>query len=101
MENAGLQASIEVVAVAAKSGARRVTGRGQVIEDAVESTIAQWENAILSGRAIENLPAWAHRVGMHEARRLGRLASSALVDDRAIEHVPAPEAQDQGGCNAA
>lgn len=94
MEGREMQASIEIVTAAAKSGARSVTSQRQVIEDAAESTVSQWENALLFGRIIEKPTAWAYRVGVNEAHRHGRRTSSALVDDRVIEHARAPEVRD-------
>jgi DNA-directed RNA polymerase subunit N (RpoN/RPB10) len=60
----------------AEAGARTVTWRRQVVADAGDAAVQQWENAVLAGRCLANAEAWAYRVGANAARTL--LAGPAI-----------------------
>ncbi len=57
MEN--LSSALHLVEAAAKRGAMHLTRNHQIVSDAVDDTVRQWEQAILSGKTIQSLAAWA------------------------------------------
>jgi len=61
---------VEEIRRCALRGARSVTSRRQVVEDACDVAVQQWENAVLSRKAVEDWCAWVFRVGANAARRL-------------------------------
>lgn len=58
-----------VVRRAALRGARSVSNRRQVVEDAVLRTVERWEEAVLKGKQLPGLSAWCFRVAANAARR--------------------------------
>jgi DNA-directed RNA polymerase specialized sigma24 family protein len=55
----------------ARRGARSVTRYPQVIEDAVDSTLERWEDALLKHKVIADAEGWAYRVASNAAKRIG------------------------------
>jgi len=77
----------------AAAGARSVTSRPAVVQDAVELAVCRWEVAIISAKAIARMDAWAYRVGANAARKLLEKAPRLSVASRdAMVHVPEEEA---------
>jgi hypothetical protein len=66
-----LGGELHIVELHARRGASSVTGHQVLIADAVELAVLQWENRVLKAIAIQDLAAWAFRVGGNAAKRLG------------------------------
>ncbi|MBK8101374.1 MAG: sigma-70 family RNA polymerase sigma factor [Planctomycetes bacterium] len=67
---------------AGESGARSFTGQRSIIREAGERTLEAFEIAVLSGKPIPNVLAWARRVGRHAAMTLaGKRRGAQLLGD--------------------
>lgn len=62
--------SVAPVRRAATRGARSVTRREQIVEDAVSRTVERWEEALLKGKDLGDVPGWAFRVAANAAKKL-------------------------------
>lgn len=60
----------------ARRGARTASRRLQLVEDAVELTMARWDMRTLAGPPVHDACAWAFRVGANVAKQLGERTSS-------------------------
>ncbi|MBL8747565.1 MAG: hypothetical protein JNK78_00285 [Planctomycetes bacterium] len=78
MEN--LARALHLVEAAAKRGAMHLTRNHQIVSDAADDTVRQWEQAILSGKTIQSLAAWAFKVAQHRVRRLGGRRGTLTLD---------------------
>lgn len=71
---------------AAARGARSVSRRRQVIDDAVQLTLEKWQLSLLRGRRPRHAESWAFRVGANAAMRIGAKKLIESVDPREFLH---------------
>ncbi len=76
---------------AAKRGATAVTARRQVTADAVEMTIARWQDALLQRKEVADWEAWAYRVGANAAKKLATHRGAAVESAVPLEHLAATD----------
>ena len=69
MEEAAIR-RYAVVERSARRGAAAVTRNRQLVDDAAAFALERWEDAVLYGKQVSNLGAWAFRIGMNAAKRL-------------------------------
>ncbi len=101
MENDGNNE--QVIERAARRGARSVTSRRQIIDDAVTATFEKWEDALLRQRVVPNWVAWAFKVAANAARRLGRngAAREVAAADAALAEAALPPSTVEDDADAA